>query len=99
MASVNDAIANLYGGGEQVDSQTKNRRMTQHSRKWSSSGLGLDAAEAEARRLEKKGTFSATMDDEAGTVTLSKDDFKAVMGKLGGELEELLLTPLQTPPS
>jgi hypothetical protein len=24
------------------------------------------------------------MDDEAGTVTLSKDDFKAVMGKLGG---------------
>jgi hypothetical protein len=58
--------------------------MTQHSRKWSSSGLGLDASEAEARRLEKKGTFKAVMDDEAGTVTLSKDDFKAVMGKLGG---------------
>ena len=61
--------------------------MTEHSRKWSSSGLGLDAAEAEARRLEKKGTFSATMDDEAGTVTLSKDDFKAVMSKLGGHKE------------
>ena len=85
MANVNDAVSNLYGS-EQSDAQSKNRRMTEHSRKWSSSGLGLDAAEAEARRLEKKGTFSATMDDEAGTVTLTKDDFKAVMGKLGGEL-------------
>ena len=57
--------------------------MTEVSRKWSSSGINLDSAEAEARRLEKKGTFAATMDEEAGTVTLSKDDFKSVMGKLG----------------
>jgi hypothetical protein len=82
MANVNDAVKGLYG--EQIQNEKKDRRMTQHSRKWSSSGLGLDAAEAEARRLEKKGTFTATMDDEANTVTLSKDDFKAVMGKLGG---------------
>ena len=41
------------------------RRMTAGSRKWSSSGLGLTAAEAEARRLEKKGTFHATVDEEA----------------------------------
>lgn len=59
------------------------KRMTEVSRKWSSSGVNLDAAESEARRLEKKGTFAATMDEEAGTVTLSKDDFKSVMGKLG----------------
>jgi hypothetical protein len=86
MADVNQAIAELYGSSSPAPmvEEKKDRRMTQHSRKWSSSGLGLDAAEAEARRLEKKGTFSATMDEEAGTVTLSKDDFKAVMGKLGG---------------
>lgn len=59
------------------------KRMTEVSKKWSSSGINLDSAEAEARRLEKKGTFAATMDEEAGTVTLSKDDFKSVMGKLG----------------
>ena len=41
------------------------RRMTAGSRKWSSSGLGLSAAEAQARRLEKKGTFHATVDEEA----------------------------------
>jgi len=57
--------------------------MTEVSRKWSATGTGLDAAESEARRLEKKGTFAATMDEEAGTVTLSKEDFKSVMGKLG----------------
>lgn len=61
----------------------QDKRMTEVSRKWSASGVGLDAAESEARRLEKKGTFAATVDEEAGTVTLSKDDFKAVMGKLG----------------
>ena len=54
MADVNDAVAHLYGASSQAGTESKNRRMTQHSRKWSSSGLGLDAAEAEARRLEKK---------------------------------------------
>ena len=91
MSNVNDAVEELYGSSAgsfvapKAKGTDKDRRMTQHSRKWSSTGLGLDAAEAQARRMEKKGTFSATMDDEAGTVTLSKDDFKAVMGKLGGE--------------
>lgn len=59
------------------------KRLTEVSSKWSASGINLDAAEVEARRLEKKGSFTATIDDEQNTVTLSKDDFKTVMGKLG----------------
>ena len=84
MASVNDAKRDLYLE-EVANSDDAGRRMTAVSEKWSSSGVGLTAAESEARRLEKKGTFAASMDDEAGTVTLSQNDFKKVMGKLGGE--------------
>ena len=86
MANVDSAMTDLYGTGKSAkDAAVQDRRMTAVSRKWSSSGLGLSKSEKEARRLEKKGTFAATMDEEAGTVTLSKDDFKKVMGKLGGE--------------
>ena len=87
MTEVNGAVHDLYGDGDVKDSGNKDHRLTAISLKWSSSGLGLTAAENEARRLEKKGTFTANMDDEAGTVTLSTDDFKKVMGKLGGHKE------------
>ena len=76
----NPMMVELDGGlvGEPVA-----RTLSSSSRRWSSSGHNLSAAEAEARRLEKKGTFRAHIDREADTVTLSRDDFKTVMGKLG----------------
>lgn len=35
------------------------RRLTATGRKWSSSGMDLTRGEAEARRMEKRGTFAA----------------------------------------
>ena len=55
-----------------------NRTGSGLTRKWSVTGVDLTLGEAQARRLEKKGDFSATLDDEAGTVTLNTEDFKKV---------------------
>jgi len=58
--------------------------MTEMTRKWSGAGTGhLTDAEVEARRLEKKGVFQADLDEESGKVSMSKEDFKSVMSKLG----------------
>lgn len=65
-------------------SLNKERRMTEMTRKWSGAGTGhLTDAEVEARRLEKKGVFQADLDEESGKVSMSKEDFKSVMSKLG----------------
>ena len=75
-----DEAPNLY------TSPVHHRTGSGLTRKWSVTGTDhatLTLGEAQARRLEKKGEFSATLDDEAGTVTLNTEDFKKVMAKLG----------------